>query len=85
MLFIVALVLIAAGALLVFRGRALLHWRRGYRDLSRFQRTWMVKGAAARRLRIRGAVLVLVGLAAAAAALTWGQGAPIELASAWAP
>ena len=51
MLFIVGLVLIAAGALLVFRGRALLHWRRGYRDLSRFQRTWMVKGAAARRLR----------------------------------
>ena len=85
MLFIVALFFIAIGSLLVFRARGLIHWRRGYRQLSRFQRTWLVQGPVARAVRIRGLVLVLVGVVAAAAALSMGQGAPVELASAWAP
>jgi hypothetical protein len=69
LILIAAAILLAIGALALFRGRALLHWKRGFRNLSSWQRTWLIRGEDVRTLRFYGAVFLSLGFIALAAAI----------------
>ncbi|HVY83548.1 MAG TPA: hypothetical protein VG943_00315 [Caulobacterales bacterium] len=85
MVLVAAFLMIAFGALMTFRARGFLHWRRGYRNLSRFQRTWMVKAREVTTLRFYGATVLAAGFCLIGLSLMFGNAAPTQLAFAWAP
>lgn len=72
-LFAIAVLLIGIGGFVLFRGRAWLHWRRGYRNLSSWQRKWLIRKGDVLSARVHGAAFAAAGALILLAALQWAS------------